>query len=790
MKLFKNRKNRLLIITLISSVTLSSSMATFFYSLSSKNSDDVFKFKFSNPKIVNNSDLDFKESIGTIVDNNLKPLPKPEPIVEKKVTKNLVIIETPKIKEKPKTIKKVVSEIVKEEPKKEEIKKEEIVTPPKVEPKKVVEVTKVEQPQPTPNETPDSRSNDEGTGAFNFKNYKNLHVTVDFPKEREYSEEDINKGLVNPDRYAAEILPNVRAVKVTDKLRETTALNAREGLRDYAQKAWLGWILDKEMTDTDKISRLRNNGDFWFNYYFKYLRLLRNGDKVKEFLTDEGKEKYEELKKIPGVYKHSHGDVKFSDLAIINYIDFNKFTKASEFAISFLAKGAFIVPGEDGILLNENGELESDGYTPIYNGVIAELTRNNSERRVFGNKTYYGRSPESIANGEYDGWYKFDQTDKYDSKYNLGISSNDGIRIDELVRAETDNTGKINEGVAVEIDASNNSGYQKALKLIKDLKENKVSITAYRFKNIGKNDSSQKFRDIFKELPEELPLLELFLESYNTSALSELRHKKIKELGFYTTGDSLSEEWNFNPWALKNVSYVNTADYNVSFDFGKDVKVISRLTFNTLSFDPEDVSTKADGSNDVSKINDGLRMAYWVRNNEKIFQGSMGPGLNPDHNEGNNGYQMGLDFSRTPNIKSLKGLIFHDIRNPKNKPRKLNKIVFFNNKGYFDIATDELNDAQFDTVLDKSNFAPRSKIVFSNKKQTNKIRIIPKRGIHKLTSSGFANLSTLIEFSDGNFSRENLVIEVPTYATELYNQLSGSYTVNYVNEGESELVFT
>nr|WP_307922194.1 hypothetical protein [Mycoplasmopsis bovis] len=43
-----------------------------------------------------------------------------------------------------------------------------------------------------------------------------------------------------------------------------------------------------------------------------------------------------------------------------------------------------------------------------------------------------------------------------------------------------------------------------------------------------------------------------------------------------------------------------------------------------------------------------------LRNNERIFQGSFGPGLNPDQSEGTNSYPLGLDFSRVEKIKSLK----------------------------------------------------------------------------------------------------------------------------------------
>ncbi|SYV95902.1 Uncharacterised protein, partial [Mycoplasma putrefaciens] len=62
---------------------------------------------------------------------------------------------------------------------------------------------------------------------------------------------------------------------------------------------------------------------------------------------------------------------------------------------------------------------------------------------------------------------------------------------------------------------------------------------------MGESDGGQKFKDILKELPDELPQLELFFSDRqtNTSSLIALENKKIKELSLYTTGNSLRESW-------------------------------------------------------------------------------------------------------------------------------------------------------------------------------------------------------------------------------------------------------
>ncbi|WP_429997535.1 hypothetical protein, partial [Mycoplasmopsis bovis] len=41
-----------------------------------------------------------------------------------------------------------------------------------------------------------------------------------------------------------------------------------------------------------------------------------------------------------------------------------------------------------------------------------------------------------------------------------------------------------------------------------------------------------------------------------------------------------------------------------------------------------------------------------------------------------NSYPTGLDFSRVPTIKSLRGLVFHDIEKPNNGSRKIKRLNF------------------------------------------------------------------------------------------------------------------
>ncbi|MCU9934316.1 hypothetical protein NWE61_04155 [Mycoplasmopsis felis] len=58
-------------------------------------------------------------------------------------------------------------------------------------------------------------------------------------------------------------------------------------------------------------------------------------------------------------------------------------------------------------------------------------------------------------------------------------------------------------------------------------------------------------------------------------------------------------------------------DYNVSGSYSPYDRIYSRITFDSLGFEATDWISETD----MTRINLGLRMAYYVRNNERIFQG-------------------------------------------------------------------------------------------------------------------------------------------------------------------------
>ncbi|MCU9936368.1 hypothetical protein NWP96_04580 [Mycoplasmopsis cynos] len=92
--------------------------------------------------------------------------------------------------------------------------------------------------------------------------------------------------------------------------------------------------------------------------------------------------------------------------------------------------------------------------------------------------------------------------------------------------------------------------------------------------------------------------------------------------------------------------------------------------------------------------------------------------------------------------------------------------------------------------IDSTTTNPRSKIIFSNGKETKKIRIASTKEVSTLTSDGLNNLNILLNYSDGTFSNST-IIEVPKGATDLYNTLKGAgRNVQYFDPNQPDFDFS
>ncbi|EFF41610.1 putative immunoglobulin-blocking virulence protein [Mycoplasmopsis alligatoris] len=686
-------------------------------------------------------------------DEVVKPItPKIDPHAN-----SIVTSITPKpqpVEEKPKPDEEVAI-IAKDEKKDEE---EKVNKDP-------VEGEKLEKTKPDP-EPRDVTVNVDG---------EDLKVTVRDQPERTRYKSDIENKIANRVEYIADITPDVLNVVVTEPFVKKTLGAVRDKIKgEFARTASIIGTPQSSMFSVEGWFKV--NGDPNVEYYFNVLKKnLLDKPNFADYLLDQARPIYPDKKK-----EFSKPEQKYQLYGwMIANIDWSKIP-LSKNALEALSRGDIIQP--NGAYINENGEFDSHVSSPLpgYNKVTNRMTRDNKEKRVFGYNNWYTRSPKSIYDGTYEGWEKIRANDEFKGKYNVNPET-DGIN---FFRLKNDNKEfeKNNNGLVVELDASNASGYKKTLDLVKSLKRDNVKVTSYRIFNMGSKDSSQKFLDIMKELPDELPQLELFFESTNTAALIGLENKKIDELSLYTTGNSLLPEWSINPFAIRNVAFVNTLDYNVSKSYRPGARIPTRITFDAIAFDP--VNYKKGEKDPYKEMNLALRMALFTRNNEPFFQGGFGPGLKPDHNEGGNSYPVGLDLSRVPEMKSLRGLQYSFIKDGKQFDRKVRILTLYSDKPTFEISVQEMIDSQFNKVM----YIPgppnpgEERLRFSGPKVKN----IHLSGTGTLQGAGSSNLETFIKHVGRTYFDSSLVLLVDKNNQALLDQLKGmGYKVKFISEDET-----
>ncbi|QBF34706.1 putative immunoglobulin-blocking virulence protein [Mycoplasmopsis phocirhinis] len=768
MNFLKNKKIRNLTLSLFSTVSLATIVTTSLYYTNSKPNEGVdYQTNASaDTKFIAKDNLDLQKTINSLTDENIRELPKP--------------IEKPKPKPKPEESKKVeiikVEPIEKPKPKPEPIpqpkpieepkpiEKPKPIVIPKTEPKPEIIPTPIPQPKPQIIDTTtqiNPFASDDSKALINILGV-NVRAEVTRQKPREINHFDIQNKISNIEPYQSNFIDKIVRLEVTEQLIDKVVENvAGDGTKNtginakYIRESALKILREVKPEDIAANIATQVTG-FWQRQFEKWSKLF-DSENVINFLVPDAAQKYKTMQ------FHSR-DHRY--IWLYNNLDFTKFKRLSANALKNLSEGLII--SEDNVFINENGELDSysAGYPEGYNNEIARRTRDNYERRVFSFSSAEIRTPYNVQHGIYPGWKSQDVTDEEQFK-SLNVSKTDGINIIKMTREKPVNDkGQINEGYVLEIDAANPSGYAKTKQLLIDLKAKpEYNFVSFRIRNMGHNDASQKFKEILEQLPDQIPQLELFFSdrATNTSSLIALENKTIKELSLYTLGNSLLDNWSINPFALRNTKWINTNDYNVSFEYKRGEDIATRITFNTLAFDSSDY--QENDSDPFKRINLGLRMAYYARNNEPIFQGGFGAGLNPDHNEGDNSYPVGLDFSRVAKIKSLRGLKFHDEFKPSNKARKISRLVLFNDSASFSVKAQDLNEAGLEHIVDEP--MQPSKIIFSNGSITKRIRIETDE---QLSGSGLVNLTLFIKYAKNasDFSNE---IEINPGASSLKTQL-------------------
>ncbi|AIA29351.1 membrane protein [Mycoplasmopsis californica] len=831
MSFWKQKRNKIIIGAVSGTIIVSTLGATVVYTLTAsvKNSLTYKTQAPASPNFIANNNLDLNSAVISNADANLReiiqseqpkpekpkpeiiniapkpPEPKTEPIkVEpKKVEKVKTEKPKPKSEEKnkkitplkhkqqPLKINKLPPVLKPAEPKKpkDEIKQKNDKKPVLPTEKPAIRVEKPKPPIPAPpviNTTPLPPANttpsfvpapeDVAPAPAETKIIntqieiagKLVNAKVQVKIQRIVSQYDIKKGIANREEYVNSSVDKIISVETTPELEKANLLiglgdgQSNSGIRAKYIANLIADDIKNFQHQPEKFQQhIKNNWENFWQKQFDRWKLLFDSNNVVKFIKQEKLQEYQNT---------NWSSIEHRYLWLYHNLDWSKITELTDRAKRFLAEGFTI--SEENSFLTEDGKIDAwaSSLPRKYNSVISRIDRDNKTKRFIdyddGDKGPFFRSPDDIKNGIYPGWTNSNVTEEEKFK-SLNIQKTDGINIIRKTR-DKEEAGKINEVNVLEIDAANEDGYQKTINILKDVKKHpEWNIKSFKIFNMGKNDSSQKFKDILSELPDDIGQLELSFSdtATNTGSLIALENKNIKELSLYTLGNSLLEDWKINPLALKNTRWVNTNDYNVSHEFKKGSQIATRITFNTLSFDAGDY--QPDKSDPYERINDGLRMAYWVRNNEPIFQGQYGPGKDdPDNNEHTNSYPTALDFSNIPQIKTLKGLIFKDIIKPQNGSRKITKVTFFNDKKHFELSENDLNDAGFENIVNNPPYE-KGKIAFSNGNTTQEIKI---NSTTILSANAIHNLHKFIEFARNNNEFKGTII-IQLGADELKAQL-------------------
>ncbi|EFF41708.1 putative immunoglobulin-blocking virulence protein [Mycoplasmopsis alligatoris] len=591
-----------------------------------------------------------------------------------------------------------------------------------------------------------------------------LNANITEQPERVKYKSDVENRITNRVDYINNTIPDINKVEVTEGFRGDNKKKVVDKIEWEVNNTFR--VFNEKESETFSVERWLDQNPSAKDKFKSYEAFLNRAD-IKDFLKTESQKEFDKK-------KEEYKNAKYQWYGwLLSNVDWNKI-QASKNVEDYLAKGMTTSP--DNVYINANGEFDSYAFSPLpgYNAVTSRMTRDNKEKRTFGYDSYYTRSPRSVLEGTYPGWNKVMISEEYGKKYDVQPEE-DGINFFKLTNDKPE-FGKNNGGIVVEINAGNSKGYAKTLELIKKLNASGEKITSYRIFNIGAKDSEQKFYKIFETLPKKLPQLELFFESTNTSAILALEDKEIDELSLYTSGNSLLDDWSFNPFALRNVAFINKLDYNVSSDYPRGAKIPTVITMDSIAFDP--VNYKKGAEDAFREINLGLRMALFVRNNEPFFQGGFGPGLKPDHNEGGNSYATGLDLSRIPDLKSLKGMQFSFVKEGKRFDRKMRRLILYSDQKNFEIDVQEMNDSQFYKVmhLEGPPNPGEERLKFRGGVKVDGIYL---SGKGKLSSEGTQNLETFYkEMGRGMFAR---IIVDPENKALFEDLTSRGYKVEYRN---------
>lgn len=295
---------------------------------------------------------------------------------------------------------------------------------------------------------------------------------------------------------------------------------------------------------------------------------------------------------------------------------------------------------KQGRLPSQTSPFDWEWLDPSNDPIVKQGIEQNGER-VLKIPGYEDRTPEDILKEKFKGWEKSDISAKIKDE---GITGIDGtnISIKEYSKDIPFNKKIVRQ---IALNAENTQSFASFSSLLKTW-GNKLNPGIVVIKNIGES-STQDISEIIKALPESVESLTLYVDDPNSlKSLSALQNHHLKELVLYTNNTKIyatDPRWEINPNALKNVDSVSFDDFDAQDpDLSKQPgeKFPSSIIFNTLRWDKSD---------DITKVNEGLKVVFDSKAYQKIFWGkTLKKGDYPDN----------LDFSDSTSIKTLKDIDF------------------------------------------------------------------------------------------------------------------------------------
>ncbi|MFU0909529.1 putative immunoglobulin-blocking virulence protein [Mesomycoplasma ovipneumoniae] len=312
----------------------------------------------------------------------------------------------------------------------------------------------------------------------------------------------------------------------------------------------------------------------------------------------------------------------------------------------------------DEIALLEKGytpDKDTDGWQPKFNPVKAGIIADNARGIAPYNSPWPNQDSTVLSSLSRPGWsggLNDPSSHVNDSSFTSALQTAgipNGSRSIRLIQYKKDagNTAgdnSIRQFKSLYLDSSDPTALSKFDSILASLAQSQSDLKEVVLQNV-KGDYTKTIEQIISKLPSSITSLRLFVEdNKGLEALSKLENHKLTELSLYSNAQKETGTWAINPNGLKNVDFikwdfVDKANINL---YNPSAKLPGSIRFDTLSWTKELGSTE--------KINEGLKIAFGSKINQRVFQGVFG---------GRGGYPPNLDFSKT-DIKTFSGIKFDE----------------------------------------------------------------------------------------------------------------------------------